>query len=107
MLRMSLDSLSTSTKDTAIAIYNNRCTLKFSCECGRTRYGAEKERHAKEFVIDLDEVFVTPDVLGQCPLPGTKIVEPKASPSHEVGGQTDFPKSRPKCHQCDRIHVDL
>ena len=40
-------------------MYNNRCTLKFACDCGRKRYGHEKERHAKEFVVDLDEVVVT------------------------------------------------
>jgi hypothetical protein len=40
-------------------IYNNRCTLKFACECGRRRYGHEKERHAKEFVVELDDVVAT------------------------------------------------
>jgi hypothetical protein len=39
--------------------YNNRCTLKFACECGRKRYGQEKERHAKEFVVELDDVVAT------------------------------------------------
>jgi len=34
-------------------LYNNRCTLKFGCECGRKRYAAkEKERQPKEFVVD-------------------------------------------------------
>jgi hypothetical protein len=41
-------------------LYNNRCTLKFGCECGRKRYAAkEKDRQPKEFVVDLDGVVVT------------------------------------------------
>ena len=40
-------------------LYGNRCTLKFACDCGRKRYGKEKERQAAEHNVDLATVVVS------------------------------------------------